>query len=143
MGTLRHALLTATATYSYVRARETHNGERLNVSLTPRHSAGLVTMVESEDVGRAGIEIYYTGRQRLDENPFRQVSVPYVIVGGLAEKRWNRIRVFVNAENLTNVRQSRWDPLLRQTRASDGRWTVDAWAPLEGRVVNGGMRVMF
>ena len=29
------------------------------------------------------------------------------------------------------------------SRAPDGRWTVDAWAPLEGRVVNGGVRVRF
>jgi hypothetical protein len=27
--------------------------------------------------------------------------------------------------------------------AIDGRWTVDAWAPLDGRVVNGGVRVQF
>ena len=25
----------------------------------------------------------------------------------------------------------------------DGRWTVDAWAPLDGRVINGGLRVAF
>jgi hypothetical protein len=25
----------------------------------------------------------------------------------------------------------------------DGRWTVDAWAPLDGRSVNGGLRVRF
>jgi hypothetical protein len=28
------------------------------------------------------------------------------------------------------------DPLLLTTRAVDGRWTVDAWLPLEGRNVN-------
>jgi len=25
----------------------------------------------------------------------------------------------------------------------DGRWTVDAWAPLDGRVINGGVRFVF
>jgi outer membrane receptor for ferrienterochelin and colicins len=30
-----------------------------------------------------------------------------------------------------------------QTPRRDGRWTVDAWAPLEGRVINGGLRVSF
>jgi hypothetical protein len=52
-------------------------------------------------------------------------------------------RLFVNGENHTGVRQTRWDPLLLWTRAVDGRWTVDAWAPLEGRNVNGGFRVRF
>jgi outer membrane receptor for ferrienterochelin and colicins len=64
--------------------------------------------------------------------------------GGLpAEKQFGRIRLFVNGENLTGVRQTRWDPLLLPTRAVDGRWTVDAWAPLEGRNINGGLGVRF
>jgi iron complex outermembrane receptor protein len=63
-----------------------------------------------------------------------------VVIGLLAERRLGRVSVFVNGENLTNVRQTGWDPLLRPARAVDGRWTVDAWAPLEGRVINGGIR---
>jgi outer membrane receptor protein involved in Fe transport len=54
-----------------------------------------------------------------------------------------RLRLFVNLENLTDVRQQQWDPVLRSDRAVDGRWTVDAWAPLDGRVINGGVRVQF
>jgi iron complex outermembrane receptor protein len=111
--------------------------------LTPRHSAGLVGMWEREDAGRAGLEIYYTGVQRLEENPFRNASEPYVIVGLLAERQLGRYRLFVNGENLTGVRQTRWDALLRPDRAPDGRWTVDAWAPLDGRNINGGLRMMF
>jgi outer membrane receptor for ferrienterochelin and colicins len=41
------------------------------------------------------------------------------------------------------VRQTRWDPVIRPTQSADGRWTVDAWAPLEGRVINGGLRIVF
>ena len=54
-----------------------------------------------------------------------------------------RFRLFINGENLTGVRQTKWDPLIRPTRAPDGRWTVDAWAPLEGRNINGGLRLAF
>ena len=100
-------------------------------------------MWEREDVGRVGMEWYYTGVQRLDENPFRTRSEPYVILGLLAERQFGRVRLFVNGENLTGVRQTRWDPLIRPSRAADGRWTVDAWAPLDGRNVNGGVRVSF
>lgn len=74
---------------------------------------------------------------------YRLESEPYVIVGALAERRFGRIRLFVNAENLTDVRQTRWDSLLRPERGADGRWTVDAWAPLNGRVFNGGIRMEF
>jgi iron complex outermembrane receptor protein len=143
LATLRREPFAVTATYTFVRARETDAGQRVDVSLTPRHSAGLVAMWEREDVGRVGLEVYYTGVQRLEENPFRAASPAYTIVGLLAERQLGRFRLFVNGENLTGVRQTRWDPLIRPTRAADGRWTVDAWAPLEGRTINGGVRLGF
>jgi iron complex outermembrane receptor protein len=143
LGTFRREPFAVTATYTYVHARETVDSIEQDVSQTPRHSAGVVAMWEAEDVGRVGVEWYYTGRQALEENPYRAISEPYVIVGVLAERQFGRIRLFVNGENLTGVRQTERDPLLRPTRAVDGRWTVDAWAPLEGRNINGGIRVRF
>jgi iron complex outermembrane receptor protein len=133
----------ATSTYAYVRSREDGADGRQDVALTPRHSAGLVGMWEDEAWGRMGLEVYYTGRQRLEVNPYRATSEPYVVVGLLAEKRLGLARLFLNAENITNVRQTRWDPLLRPTRGVDGRWTVDAWAPLDGWMLNGGVRLRF
>jgi len=142
LGTFRQSPFAVTSSYTYVQAREWVYGVRDDVAQTPRHSFGLVGMVENED-GRLGMEVYYTGRQRLEANPYRDVGEPYVVVGVLAERRIGSLRIFVNGENLTDVRQSRWDPILRQDRAMDGRWTVDAWAPLDGRVINGGVRIQF
>ena len=51
--------------------------------------------------------------------------------------------MFLNAEDLFDVRQTRDEPLVLPARRPDGRWTVDAWAPLDGRVINGGIRVIF
>lgn len=143
LATVRGGPFAATSTYTYVVSRETAAGASRDTELTPRHSAGLVGMWEPEGVGRVGLEIYYTGRQRLEVNPYRERSAPYVIVGLLAERRIGKVRLFVNAENLTDVRQTRYDKLLRPRAGADGRWTVDAWAPLDGRVVNGGLRVAF
>ncbi|MEZ5289803.1 MAG: TonB-dependent receptor [Vicinamibacterales bacterium] len=143
LATLRHGPWAATGTYTYVRSREEADAGRQDVPLTPRHSAGLVGMWEDEDWGRVGLEVYYTGRQHLEVNPYRRTSAAYVVLGALAEKRIGRVRLFVNAENLTDVRQTRWDPVLRPDRGRDGRWTVDAWAPLDGRAINGGVRVGF
>ena len=142
LGILRQSPLAITASYTYVRSREEIEDVVNDVALTPRHSIGLVMMAENED-GRIGLEVYYTGRQRLEENPYREMGDSYVIVGLLVERRVGPLRLFVNGENLTDVRQSRWDPLLRPDRAIDGRWTVDAWAPVDGRVINGGVRVQF
>jgi outer membrane receptor for ferrienterochelin and colicins len=144
LATWRKAPFTATASYTYVRASEPEPTGRAEVPLTPRHNLGVVGMWEKEGVSRVGLECYYTGEQRLEYNPYRDFSKPYVLVGAMAEhKVAAHVKLFLNLENLTNVRQTRWDPLLLPERASDGRWTVDAWAPLEGRILNGGARFSF
>ncbi len=133
----------ATSTYTYVRSTERDAGGTRDAELTPRHSAGIVGMWEADEAGRVGVEFYYTGTQRLEVNPYRSESRPYLVMGLMAERRIGPVRVFLNGENLTNVRQTRWDPLTRPTQGVDGRWTVDAWAPLDGRVLNGGVRIGF
>lgn len=111
--------------------------------LTPRHTAGLVAMWEEHDKGRIGFEVYYTGRQALEDNPWRLEGKPYFEMGLMGEIVVGKARLFLNAENILGVRQTRYDPLLRPSRAADGRWTVDAWAPTEGFVLNGGVRLKF
>jgi iron complex outermembrane receptor protein len=144
LATWRKSPFSATASYTYVRASEREPDGRVDVPLTPRQSLGLVGMWEKEGTTRIGLECYYTGRQRLEYNPYRNQSMPYVLVGAMGEhKIAAHVKLFLNLENLTNVRQTRWDPLLLPARESDGRWTVDAWAPLDGRVLNGGARFSF
>ena len=143
LATWRREPFAVTASYAFVHSRELDRGVRVESPLTPRHSAGLVGFWEREGAGRVGVEVYYTGVQRLEANPYADRSRPYVITGLLAERRFGRLRVFVNGENLTDVRQTHWQPLIRPGRDVDGRWTVDAWAPLEGRNVNAGVRVEF
>ena len=138
-GTLRQAPFSVTATYTNLRTRE-RGGQAL--ALTPRHSGGVMAAAEGSR-GRIGVEVVVTGEQRLDANPFRSTSEPYALVGLLGEYRLGRWRLFVNGDNLTDVRQTDWDPIQRPSRDVDGRWTVDAWAPLAGRVINVGVRGMF
>ena len=116
---------------------------RREVPLTPAHAASLNAMLEGSEWGRVGIEAYYTGRQGLEDNPYRATSREYVLFGGLVERRLGRVHLFLNVENLADVRQTKYDPLIRPTRLPDGRWTVGAWAPLDGRVWNGGVRFVF
>jgi outer membrane receptor for ferrienterochelin and colicins len=134
-----------TATHTWIHATEPFLDDdlltRREVPLTPRHQAGVVAMWEAEDAGRVGVELYFTGRQALDDNPYRTQSRPYAVLGLLAERRIGRARFFVNGENLTDARQTRWQPLVLPARSPELRWTTDAWAPLEGRVVNAGVRL--
>ncbi len=131
------------ASHTYLRSREdAPNGGRRETPLTPRHLFMVDAVIEPDEGTRVGIEGAYVGRQQLEEDdPFRDESRPYVILGLLAEHRFGAAGLFVNIENILDVRQTRWNPLVRPERASDGRWTTDIWAPLEGRMVNAGVRL--
>ncbi|MHB1224838.1 MAG: TonB-dependent receptor [Gemmatimonadaceae bacterium] len=154
-----------TATYTYIRSTEctparepgivnsrpaiaaTGCMSRREVPLTPRHAAGMVASIEEEGKSRLGLEIYFTGRQSLDENPYRSESRPYVLLGLLGERAFETgagvARLFLNLENLTNVRQTRHDPLVLPARGPGGRWTTDAWTEMVGFTMNGGVRLAF
>ena len=135
-----------TALYSYTRSTEwsPELAQRVETTLTPRHAAGLDVAFEEDEIGtRVGLEIFYTGRQRLDDDPYRAASAPYTTCGLLAEQNIGSATLFVNAEDLTNVRQTRFDPLLLPGQDATGRWTTPQWAPLEGRMLNVGIRAHF
>ena len=147
--------LRVTATYTHLRSSECDPDPlsaveacpRREVPLTPRHAAGVVAALEQHDRGRLGLELYYVGRQPLEENPYRSVSRPYFLVGLLGERafatRAGVARVFVNLENLGDVRQTRFDPLRLPARGAGGRWATDAWTELTGFTANAGVRVGF
>ncbi len=78
-----------------------------------------------------------------DDNPYRTQSRSYVQLGAMGEVILGKVSLFLNAENLLNVRQTKYDRLLLPRRAPAGAWTVDAWAPTDGFVLNGGVRIRF
>ena len=130
--------------YTYVYATEEDAGLSREIALNPRHSAGLVIMYEDHYAGfKAGFETYFTGTQRLDRNPYRDVSPSYFISGIVAEKAFGIVRLFVNFENFYDTRQTRWDPIWAGGLDEENYRPVPVYAPLEGRVVNGGVRLVF
>ena len=136
---------TVTGSYVYVDATEPDEVDagRRRVPLTPRHTAGMVAMWEEHGKGRIGVEAYYTGKQALDDSPFRTESRPYLHLGVLGEIVLGKVSLFANAENILGVRQTRYDRLLLPQRAPSGQWTVDVWAPTEGFILNAGVRLRF
>ncbi|HKJ91530.1 MAG TPA: TonB-dependent receptor, partial [Longimicrobiales bacterium] len=66
-----------TATYSRTAATEfsPEVGARIDVPLTPHNAGGVDVAWEDDDPGesgfRAALEVFYTGRQRLEEDPYR------------------------------------------------------------------------
>jgi len=138
--------VTITAYYSCLHATEMSpdTNSRVVVPLNPRHSAGLDVAWDNDETGtRVGVEAFYTGVQAVEHDPYRTTTRPYTTVGVLASQRIGPALLYLNAENLTDVRQTRYDPLLLATPGEGGRWTTDEWAPLEGRLFNLGVRLGF
>lgn len=138
--------IVATAYYGYLRSteRDVETGIRRDVPLDPRHSAGLDVAWEEDELGtRVGVEMFYTGRQALEHDPYRTMSPSYTTLGLLVSQQIGGVLVYVNGENLTDVRQTRTDPLLLPSPGFGGAWTTPEWASLGGREVNAGVRVAF
>ena len=134
-------------TGSYLYTDATKEGDygidRVPLALTPKHSAGLVVMWEEHGSHLLGFEAYYTGTQQLENNPYRERSQSYWHLGLLGQITIGQISLFVNAENLLNVRQTKEDSLVLLEQAPSGRWTTNIWSRNDGFTVNAGLRFQF
>ena len=135
-----------TVHYSYVRSTEIDavNGERRDVPLNPLHNLFLDLAYENIARGSwVAVEVDWTGRQALHDDPYLTGSEPYVVAGVLASQTIGKFKVYLSVQNLTGVQQTDYAPIVLPARGPGGRWTTDQWAPLAGRVVNGGVRLQF
>jgi outer membrane receptor for ferrienterochelin and colicins len=134
-----------TGSYLYTDAtKESDSGfDRSPLALTPQHSAGLVVMWEEHGSHLLGFEAYYTGTQQLENNPYRERSDAYWHLGLLGQVTIGQISLFVNAENLLDVRQTKLDSLVLPEQAASGRWTTNIWSRNDGFTVNAGLRFQF
>jgi iron complex outermembrane receptor protein len=78
----------------------------------------------------------------VEDDPYRAFGRPFVEINLLAAVAVaGESSVFANLIDATDVRQTRWDPLLLPAPSSLGRRTTDVWAPLAGRTLNVGARI--
>ncbi|MBI4552258.1 MAG: TonB-dependent receptor [Candidatus Latescibacteria bacterium] len=129
--------------YTYLKTSQTDRGRTEELSLNPRNTFGAVLVWESETAGmKAGLEAYWTDSQRVERNPFRQRSPAYWVTGAILEKRFGMIRLFANFENIFDTRQTRTEPIILGDPQQGRVRVLPVYAPLEGRVINGGVRVV-
>jgi len=133
--------------YTYIYATQEHettpgNIERYEIALNPRHTGQFIIMYENHEEGiKAGFENFYTGFQRLEDNGrFGERSKPYWITGAMIEKAFGNFRIFINFENIFDTRQTRFQRTSIHDSRSGIYQPLPIFAPLEGRVINGGIR---
>src|SRR5512138_3444398 len=94
-----------TAYYAATRSHQisAETGREREAPMIPREAAGLDFALEEDESGAYGaLEVFYTGRQSLEDNPYGSISRSYVTVGTLLSKRWGAGTIFFNGENLTD-----------------------------------------
>lgn len=122
--------------YTYTDANTHFNDTKAWLPLTARHRLNNVLMYEIEEKLKIGLEAYYFSKQQRSDGSFGK---PYWITGLMAEKLWERWSLFINFENFTNTRQSRFEPLF--TGSISDPVFRDIYAPVDGFIINGGVKI--
>jgi iron complex outermembrane receptor protein len=126
------------AGYSLVDTRRRYSGTEFNsaIPLTAKHRVNLVAVYELEGKFRLGLEAYYIGPKPLSTG---ETSRSYWLMGVMGERRWKHFSVFINFENMLDVRQDRYQTVILPP--VDRPSFREVWAPLEGFVANGGLKL--
>lgn len=143
-GGYEHRGLTLDVGYAYLNSTTISpvTAGRVETPLTPRHSADLAVAWRSGASGpRVVFRVAYTGRQRVFDDPYRTSTPSFTTAALGASFRVGVTEVYLRAENLNDVRQTHYDPLLTAAPSAELQWTTEVWAPLEGRIVTAGVRL--
>jgi outer membrane receptor for ferrienterochelin and colicins len=122
--------------YTYADVSTHYDNVEALQPLSARNRLNNVLMYEKEDDLKIGLEAYYVGKQLLSDNT---TGRSYWTAGFMVEKFWNKFSVFINFENFTDVRQTKFGPIYTGP-ASDPVFK-DIYAPVDGFVVNGGIKL--
>ncbi len=93
-------------------------------------------MYEIEDKLKIGLEAYYYSPQQLNDGSMGEA---YWLCALMVEKIWKRLSVFINFENILDTRQTKFGSIYTGTITSPV--FKDIYAPLDGFVANGGIKI--
>jgi outer membrane receptor for ferrienterochelin and colicins len=124
------------AAYMLTDAQNHFNGTTSDYPLTAKHRVNLDLMYEIEDKWKIGLESYYYGTQKLSDGT---TGRNYWLCGFMVQKMWKHISVYVNFENLLNVRQTQFGDIYTGTVANPT--FKEIYAPLDGFVMNTGVKL--
>jgi outer membrane receptor for ferrienterochelin and colicins len=122
--------------YTYTNAKVYNNGIISDNPLTPKHRFNSSLVFEIEDKWRIGSEVYYFSKQKLSDG---STGRDYWLTGLVAEKYWKKFSVYINFENFGDVRQTRFESIYTGTVTNPA--FKDIYAPLEGFIMNGGLKI--
>ncbi len=122
--------------YTFTDTKLHENDRFATAMLTPKHRLNNVLMYELEDKWKIGAEAYYFSKQKLSDGSYGK---PYWTTGFMIEKLWEHFSIYINFENFTDTRQTRFGSIYTGSLAEPV--FKDIYAPLDGFVVNGGLKL--
>lgn len=122
--------------YTLADVNQHYNGVTTKMPLVATHRLNNVLMYEVEDAWKIGLEAYYFSPQKLNDGLTGQ---QYWIFGLMMEKLWEDFSIFLNFENFTDTRQTRFDSIF--TGSISNPQFRDIYAPVDGFVINGGIKL--
>ncbi len=122
--------------YTYTDARINNNGATTQNPLTAKHRLNNVLMYEVEESWKIGLEAYFFSPQLLNDGTSGK---EYWICGLMIEKIWERLSLYINFENFFDTRQTRFDTIYTGTITNPA--FRDIYAPVDGFVANGGIKI--
>jgi outer membrane receptor for ferrienterochelin and colicins len=122
--------------YTFADVNQHTSGSRTSYPLVSKHRLNNVLMYEVEDQWKIGAEAYYFGKQKLNDGT---TGNSYWTTGLMVEKLWERFSIFINFENLTNTLQTKFDSIY--TGSITSPVFKDIYAPVDGMVINGGLKI--
>jgi outer membrane receptor protein involved in Fe transport len=122
--------------YTFTKAYLHEGNIKAENFLTPRHRLNSVLLYEVHEKWKLGLEAYYFSKQRLSDGA---TGKPYWVTGFMAEKLWEKISLYINFENFLDSRQTKFDTIYTGTITNPV--FRDIYAPLDGFVVNGGVKL--
>jgi outer membrane receptor for ferrienterochelin and colicins len=124
------------AGYTYTNAKAKYlPGDRF-LPLTPKSKLNSALLFEKEENFKVGLEAYYTSSQFLSS---RLKTRPFWVVGVFGEKNFGKFSLFINAENVTDTRQSRYGAVVFPPHQNPT--FAEIYTHTEGRVFNGGIKI--
>jgi len=122
------------ATHMFVWSTEPdpNTGVRREVPLNPRHTAGLDFLWRSNGAAAGASSFSTQGGSSWKIRRYRTESHPYLLWGASPIWRFGKARLFINVENLSDVRQTAFEHSFVTT---EGLLAVDGMGPLDGRVL--------
>lgn len=122
--------------YTYADVNTHFNNIKSWFPLTARHRLNNVLMYEKDEKLKIGLEAYYFSPQKLSDGA---IGKSYWTFGLMGEKVWEHFSIFINFENFTDTRQTKFDTIY--TGSINNPTFRDIYAPVDGFVVNGGLKI--